>query len=226
MCDVVLNRWWRGYPGVWGKLDAVAHVLYSPGMLGQRVVRERWYHRIHLIPARLMAYICDRFEARLQTTGTFYETDEDFLAALDAVPYRPGPDRHDFERVERQRAKAKRRLADLRKRAAERRDWMPSVPTAVAREWDNPDDAVYDWADDPNLTLAETMAKFATLEPVDVIAPIDLGEHLTEAERKAEGQRITDEINADPAEVERLRRARQSAREGRRRRFDDAMPPK
>jgi hypothetical protein len=35
------------------------------------------------------------------------------------------------------------------------------------------------------------------------------------------GQQITDEINSDPEEVERLRRAIQQSREGKRRRLDD-----
>jgi hypothetical protein len=38
---------------------------------------------------------------------------------------------------------------------------------------------------------------------------------LREAEDQAAGRRITEEINADPAEVERLRSARRSARAGR-----------
>lgn len=43
-------------------------------------------------------------------------------------------------------------------------------------------------------------------------------------EDKDMGQRITDEINSDPEEVARLRRAIEQSRAGKRRRLDDAMP--
>lgn len=42
--------------------------------------------------------------------------------------------------------------------------------------------------------------------------------------RLAEGQQITDEINGDPEEVERLHRARQQARDGQTTPLRDAMP--
>lgn len=42
--------------------------------------------------------------------------------------------------------------------------------------------------------------------------------------RLAEGQRITDEINSDPEEVERLRKAREQARTGQTTPLRDAMP--
>lgn len=50
---------------MWWWLDSVAHFLYCPGMLGRRMARARWYHRIHLIPGFVLAWVCDRFEARL-----------------------------------------------------------------------------------------------------------------------------------------------------------------
>jgi len=43
----------------------------------------------------------------------------------------------------------------------------------------------------------------------------------TSSDEEDIGQRITDEINSDPEEVERLRRAIQQSREGKRRRLDD-----
>lgn len=50
------------------------------------------------------------------------------------------------------------------------------------------------------------------LEPRSQVTKVDMG------------QLITDEINSDPEEVARLRRAIQQSREGKRRRLDDAMP--
>lgn len=44
------------------RADAVAHALYSPFMAGRRIAAARWYHRIHLIPGRLLAVVCDRHE--------------------------------------------------------------------------------------------------------------------------------------------------------------------
>lgn len=48
-----------------------------------------------------------------------------------------------------------------------------------------------------------------------------LVERAQEAKSQAIGQRITDEINKDPEEVARLLRAREQAREGKRRRLTD-----
>ena len=44
-------------------LDAAAHFLYTPTMLGSRATRARWHHRIHLIPGGLLSSICDLAEA-------------------------------------------------------------------------------------------------------------------------------------------------------------------
>lgn len=43
-------------------VDAVAHVLYAPTMLGRSSGRSRWHHRIHLIPGWLLRWVCDGFE--------------------------------------------------------------------------------------------------------------------------------------------------------------------
>ena len=48
--------------------DSVAHILFCPLMLGRRSVRARWYHRIHLIPGRALAAICDRYDRMLGVT--------------------------------------------------------------------------------------------------------------------------------------------------------------
>lgn len=53
---------------MWPKLDAIAHFLYCPTMLGQRCVRQRWHHSIHLIPGWLLAWICDRYDLALGVT--------------------------------------------------------------------------------------------------------------------------------------------------------------
>jgi hypothetical protein len=45
-----------------GWADALAHALYCPTMLGRRIVRARWHHRIHLIPGQLLVVACDRYE--------------------------------------------------------------------------------------------------------------------------------------------------------------------
>jgi hypothetical protein len=49
----------------WGRLDAVAHFLYAPTMLGRRCARARWHHRLHLIPGRLLRAVCAAYEAEL-----------------------------------------------------------------------------------------------------------------------------------------------------------------
>lgn len=51
--------------GRWQWVDAVAHFLYCPTMLGRYAARERWHHRIHLIPGRLLAWVCDRYDMSL-----------------------------------------------------------------------------------------------------------------------------------------------------------------
>lgn len=47
---------------MWKIIDAVAHVLYCPTMLGRRSARTRWHHRVHLIPGRLVGWVCDRYD--------------------------------------------------------------------------------------------------------------------------------------------------------------------
>lgn len=47
---------------IYSWLDAVAHFLYCPTMLGRRCVRERWHHNIHLIPATWLAAVCNRYD--------------------------------------------------------------------------------------------------------------------------------------------------------------------
>jgi hypothetical protein len=54
-------------------LDTIAHFLYCPAMAGRRIVRARWYHRIHLIPGRLLARICDRYEGRLLASSAEHD---------------------------------------------------------------------------------------------------------------------------------------------------------
>lgn len=49
-------------------LDDVAHFLYCPTACGNLAVRERWHHRIHLIPGSLLGVICDRFDRALGVT--------------------------------------------------------------------------------------------------------------------------------------------------------------
>lgn len=43
-------------------LDGLAHMLYAPTMLGRRSGRTRWHHRVHLIPGRLLGWVCDRYD--------------------------------------------------------------------------------------------------------------------------------------------------------------------
>lgn len=50
----------------WRRLDAVAHFLYCPTMLGRRFAVKRWHHNIHLIPGALLARICDHLDAALE----------------------------------------------------------------------------------------------------------------------------------------------------------------
>jgi hypothetical protein len=47
------------------RTDTVTHALYCPTMAGRRLARTRWHHRIHLIPRRLLAAVCDRYECWL-----------------------------------------------------------------------------------------------------------------------------------------------------------------
>lgn len=49
----------------WQWVDAAAHFLYCPTMLGRDSARTRWHHRIHLIPGRLLAWVCDRYDRSL-----------------------------------------------------------------------------------------------------------------------------------------------------------------
>uniref|UniRef100_UPI003F4970A4 hypothetical protein n=1 Tax=Streptosporangium sp. CA-235898 TaxID=3240073 RepID=UPI003F4970A4 len=44
----------------WRALDAVAHFLYCPAMLGRRAGRHRWSHNFHLIPGSWLAWVCAR----------------------------------------------------------------------------------------------------------------------------------------------------------------------
>jgi hypothetical protein len=52
----------------WERLDNVAHFLYCPGMLGRRCARTRPWHRIHLIPGRLLGWVCYRYDLSLGLT--------------------------------------------------------------------------------------------------------------------------------------------------------------
>ncbi len=53
---------------LWQWADNLAHFLYCPAMLGQRVARANRAHEIHLIPASLLGWVCDRFERSLGMT--------------------------------------------------------------------------------------------------------------------------------------------------------------
>ena len=53
---------------MWQALDNVAHVLYQPTALGDRACRLRWHHRVHLIPARTLGWVCDRYDDALGVT--------------------------------------------------------------------------------------------------------------------------------------------------------------
>ena len=48
--------------------DRVAHFLYRPTTGGNLAVRDRWHHHIHLIPDRLLAVACDRYDRALGVT--------------------------------------------------------------------------------------------------------------------------------------------------------------
>jgi hypothetical protein len=52
----------------WAVADSVAHFLYCPTMLGRRSARARWHHSIHLIPGRLLGWVCDRYDLSLGLT--------------------------------------------------------------------------------------------------------------------------------------------------------------
>lgn len=72
--------------------DAAAHILYWPTGLGRQSARFRWHHRIHLIPGRLLALVCDRYEAwLLEGSDDFYEDDEPVERVL--AKFRDNPDR-------------------------------------------------------------------------------------------------------------------------------------
>lgn len=43
----------------------IVHWLYDPFAFGRRCYRIRWYHRIHLIPARLIDRLCDKYDEKL-----------------------------------------------------------------------------------------------------------------------------------------------------------------
>jgi hypothetical protein len=43
----------------------IAHFLHCPAMLGRHVAVARWYHRIHLIPGRLLNRWCNRLDEAL-----------------------------------------------------------------------------------------------------------------------------------------------------------------
>ncbi|HYJ33809.1 MAG TPA: hypothetical protein VE326_11370 [Candidatus Binatia bacterium] len=53
---------------MWKVIDTLAHFLYCPTMFFRRCARERWHHRIHLMPGRWLAPICDRYERWLGVT--------------------------------------------------------------------------------------------------------------------------------------------------------------
>lgn len=47
-------------------LDPLAHFAYQPTALGRRAYRTtRWHHRIHLIPGRWLAWVCDEYDRQL-----------------------------------------------------------------------------------------------------------------------------------------------------------------
>lgn len=48
--------------GLWPKVDTTAHFLYCPTMWGRRCARARWHHHLHLIPHRLLGWVCDRYD--------------------------------------------------------------------------------------------------------------------------------------------------------------------
>lgn len=54
----------------WRCLDDVAHFLYCPTMLGARCRRARWHHRIHLIPRRVLGFICHSLDGREKNEQT------------------------------------------------------------------------------------------------------------------------------------------------------------
>jgi hypothetical protein len=60
----------RGTAAAAGVVDGVAHFLYCPGMLGRRHGRARWWHRVHLIPGRWLAVVCNRYDGALGVTET------------------------------------------------------------------------------------------------------------------------------------------------------------
>lgn len=54
----------------WSAADRLAHVLYSPSMLGGQASRVRWHHHIHLIPGWLLEAVCDRYERWIGVTDS------------------------------------------------------------------------------------------------------------------------------------------------------------
>ena len=76
---------------LYGWVDAVAHFLYCPAMLGRRCVRARWYHDVHLIPGRWLAAVCDRYDRWLDVAedeNDFWDDEpvEKVLAEFNALP--------------------------------------------------------------------------------------------------------------------------------------------
>lgn len=47
---------------LWRSVDAVAHFLYCPAMLGRRCARYDWTRDIHLIPGSWLEWVCTRFD--------------------------------------------------------------------------------------------------------------------------------------------------------------------
>ena len=50
---------------LWQAIDDAAHILYQPTALGDRAAALRWHHRVHLIPGRALAWVCDRYDVAL-----------------------------------------------------------------------------------------------------------------------------------------------------------------
>lgn len=56
--DVVVTMRFR----FWRAVDAVAHFLYAPAMLGRRIAVHHRGHDVHLIPGSWLACACERAE--------------------------------------------------------------------------------------------------------------------------------------------------------------------
>lgn len=72
-------------------LDAVAHFLHCPTMLGRRSARYRWHHNIHLIPGFALAWICDRYELAMGVTPEELRRDRQDAADADEAMADPSP---------------------------------------------------------------------------------------------------------------------------------------